>query len=60
MLGNESVEYPEADEDEASNETLLHEPDSLKSTLPHALPPQKEVLVCPLPDQVHHLKLWLT
>jgi hypothetical protein len=31
MLVNESAEYPEPDEDEASHEALLHEPESLKS-----------------------------
>jgi len=61
MLVNKSAEYPEPDEDEASNEALLHEPESLRSTLPHAPPPsQKAVLFCPLPDQVGHLKWWLT
>jgi hypothetical protein len=61
MLVNESAEYPEPDEDEASNEALLHEPESLKSTLPRAPPPpQKAVLFCPLPGQVRHLKWWLT
>jgi hypothetical protein len=56
MLLNESAEYPEPDKDEASNEALLHQPKSLKSTLPHAPPPQKAVLFYPLPGQVHHLK----
>jgi len=61
MLVNESAEYPEPDEDEALNEALLHEPESLKSTLPCAPPPpQKAVLFCPLPGQVCHLKWWLT
>jgi len=61
MLVNESAEYPEPDEDEVSNEALLHEPESHKSTLPCAPPPpQNAVLFCPLPGQVHHLKWWLT
>jgi len=60
MVVNESSEYPEPDKDEASNEALLHKPERLKSTLPRALPPQKVVLFCPLPGQVHHLKWWLT
>jgi len=61
MLVNESAEYPEPDKDEASNETLLYEPESLKSTLPRApSPPQKAVLFWPLPGQVRHLKWWLT
>jgi hypothetical protein len=50
MLVNESVEYPKQEEDEASNEALLHEAEYLKSTLPHAPPPlQKAVLFCHLP-----------
>jgi len=60
ILVNESAEYPEPDKDNASNEALLHEPERLKSTWPRALPPQKAVLFCPLPGQVHHLKWWLT
>ena len=60
MLVNESAEYPEPDEDEASNEALLHEPESNKCALPSAPPPQKAVLFCPLPGQVRHLKWWLT
>jgi len=60
MLGNEPVQYPKSDEDEASNEVLLHKPESTKSALLHAPPPQKAVLFCPLPGQVHHLKWWLT
>jgi len=61
MLVNESAEYPKPDEDEASNEALLHEPESLKSILPCAPPPpQKAVLFCPLPGQCRHLTWWLT
>jgi hypothetical protein len=61
MIVNESAEYPEPNEDEASNEALLHEPKRLKSTLPHPPPaPQKAVLFCPLPGQFRHLKWWLT
>jgi hypothetical protein len=61
MLVNESAEYPEPNKDEASNEALLHKPESLKSTLPRTPPPpQKAVLFCPLPGQVRHLKWWLT
>jgi len=59
MLVNESAEYPEPEEDEASNGALLHESESLKSTLPHALPPQKAVLFCPLPGQICYLNWWL-
>jgi hypothetical protein len=58
---NESAEYPKPDEDEASNEAFLHESESLKTTLRCALPPpQKVVLICPLPGEVHHLMWWLT
>jgi hypothetical protein len=61
MLVNEFAEYPEPDEDKASYEALLHEPESLYTTLPHAPPPpQKAVLFCPLPGQVRHLRWWLT
>jgi len=60
MLVNQSAEYPEPDEDEASNEALLPQPGILKSTLPCALPSQKVVLFRPLPGQVRHLKWWLT
>jgi hypothetical protein len=61
MLVNKSAEYPKPDEDKASNEALLHEPKSLKSTLPRAPPPpQQAVLFCPLPSQVRHLKWCLT
>jgi len=60
MLVKEPAEYPEPDEDEASNEALLHEPEINKCSLPSAPPPQKEVLFCPLPGQVRRLKWWLT
>jgi len=60
MLVKEPAEYPEPDEDEASNEALLHKPESNQSPLPRAPPPQKAVLFCPLPGQVRHLKWWLT
>jgi hypothetical protein len=48
------------DQDEATNEALLHEPESNKCALPSAPPPQKAVVFCPLPGQVRHLKWWLT
>jgi len=60
MLVNEPAEYPEPDEDEASNEALLLQHEIIKSTLPRAPPPQKGVPFCPLPGQVHRLKSWLT
>jgi len=59
MRVNEHAEYPEPDEDDASDEALLHEPESNKSSLPCAPPPHKEVLFCPLPDHVRNLKWWL-
>jgi len=60
MLVKEPAEYPEADEDKASNAALFLEPESNESALPCAPPPQKVVLFCPLPGQVCHLKWWLT
>ena len=44
ILVNQSAEYPEPDEDEASNEALLHQPESLKSTLPPAPPPPQNAV----------------
>jgi len=41
MLVNEPAEYPEPDEEEASNEALLHNPESYWSILPSAPPPQR-------------------
>jgi hypothetical protein len=60
LVFREPAEYPEPDEDEASHEALLHEPESDKCTFPPAPPPQMAVLFCPLPGQVHHSKWWLT
>ena len=60
MLVKEPAEYSEPDEDEASNQALLHEPESNKCALPSTPPPQKAVLYCHLPGQVRHLKWWLT
>jgi hypothetical protein len=61
MLVNESAEYPKPDGDKSSNVALLHEPESVKITLPRAPPPpQKAVLFGPLPGQVRHLRWWLT
>ena len=50
------MEYPEPDNDQASNQELLLEPESNKSALPRGPPPQKAVLSCPLLGQVRHLK----
>ena len=60
MLVNEPVDNPEPDEDEASNEVLLHKPERYQSALPGTPPVQMAVLFCPLPGQVRHLKGWLT
>jgi hypothetical protein len=61
MLVNKSAQYPEPDRDEASNEALLHKPESLEITFPcEPPPPQKAVLLCPLPGRVCCLKWWLT
>jgi hypothetical protein len=60
MLIKEPAEYPEPDEEDTSNEALLHEPERIKSALPLAPRPKKVVLFCPLPSQVRHLKWWLT
>jgi hypothetical protein len=55
MLINAAAEYPIPDEDEASKEALQHKPECNLNTLPCAPLPQKAVLFCPLPGQVHHL-----
>jgi len=60
MLVKRPAEFHEPDEDEASNEALLHEAESNTSALPPAPPPQMPVLFCPLPGQVRHLKWWPT
>jgi hypothetical protein len=60
MFVNAAAEYPEPDEDEPSNVVLPHKSERNSSTLPHAPPPQKAVLLCPQPGQVRHLKWWLT
>jgi len=60
MLVNAPAEYPKPDEDETSNEVLLHKPERYKITLPCAPPSQKAVLFCPLPGEVRYLKWWLT
>jgi hypothetical protein len=49
ILVMEPAKYSEPDEDEASNEALLHEPESNKSLFPPAPPPQKAELIYPLP-----------
>jgi len=49
MLVKETAEYPMPDEDEESNEALLHEPECNKSALRRASPPQKAVLFSPVP-----------
>jgi len=59
MLVKEPAEYPEPDQDDASRETFLPE-ERNDNAPPSAPPPQKAVLFCPLPGQVHYLKWWLT
>ena len=59
ILVKEPAVYPEADQDDASRETLFPEHRHDNSP-PCAPPPQKAVLCCPLPDQVCHLKWWIT
>jgi hypothetical protein len=60
MLVNAAPEYPEPDRDEALNEALLQEPESITSNWSCARPSQNVVLFCPLPGQVRHLTYWLT
>ena len=60
MLVKKPAENPEPDEDEASNEVLLHKPEGNKSSMPCAPPPQKAVQFRPLRGQVCNLKRWLT
>jgi len=60
MLVKEPAEYPEPDEDKASNDMLRHEPESNKHSLPPAPPPENAMLFCPLPGEARHLKWWLT
>jgi hypothetical protein len=55
MLIDEPAEYPEPDEDEATNVALLHKPEDIKYTLYSAPRPEKAVLFCTLPGQVRHL-----
>jgi len=54
VLVKEPAEYPEPDQDEASRETL-HPEERIKNAPPSAPPPQKAVLLCPLPGPVRHL-----
>jgi hypothetical protein len=55
MHVNEPAKYSEPDEDEASNEALLHGVACYTSTLHHAHRTEKAVLFCPLPGHVRHL-----
>jgi hypothetical protein len=59
-LVKEPEENSEPDEDEASDEAILHEANSNTSVLPYAPPRQKAMLLCSLPAQFRHLKWWLT
>jgi SNF2 family DNA or RNA helicase len=60
MLVKEPVEYPESENDEASNGRLLYESESKRSALPLTPFPQKTVLLCSLPGEARHLKWRLT
>jgi len=46
MSVEEAAQYPEPDEDEASNEALLHGPERHIRALSGQSPPQKAVLFC--------------
>jgi len=56
MIFNILEENPKSDEDEVSNEVLMHEPGSNELSLPYVLPFQKAVLLYPLSGQLCHLK----
>jgi len=60
MLVNAPAEYPEPEEDDASNEALLHAPESNECSLPGARSSQTAVLFCPLCALLRHLMWWLT
>ena len=60
MLVNKLEEYLNSDEDEVSNEVLLHKLEGNDSALHCAPPPQMVMLFCPLPGHVRLLKWWLT
>jgi len=60
MNVNESGDFSEPDEDEASNEVLLHDPYSTISVLPGAPFHLKAVQLCSLLGQLRYLKWWLT
>jgi len=59
MLVDSPREYPKPDKGKASNQVLLHRPESINSALLCAPPPPKAVPFCPLPGDVRHLKQWL-
>ena len=60
ILINESVEYREPEQEEASSEALLHEHGRNGDELPGTPHSQQVVLIYPLPGEVHHLQWWLT
>jgi len=59
MIADESVQYPEHDEEEASGEALLHKQESNANALPNTSCSLMAVLFCPLSGRVHHMKWWL-
>jgi hypothetical protein len=60
ILFNQSGKDSEPQEDKAPNEGLLHKPESLKRTMPRALPAQQAVLFCGLPGRIRHVTWTLT
>jgi hypothetical protein len=60
ILFKEPADYPKREKEEASNEEILHEPESNQCFFPSAPPTQQAVLLCPLPGQVSHVMWRLT
>jgi len=60
MLLNKPAEYPETDKYNPLSEALLLVQKNHDNALPSVPAPQKSMLFCHLPGQVHHLKYWLT
>lgn len=57
---NELVRYPEHSQDNVSSEVLIHQPQRYDNALLSAPLPQIAVLYSLHPEQVPHLKWWLT
>jgi len=58
MLVKEPAGHPEFDKDDSSREMLLRE-ERNENALPSVSPPQKAVLLCPVPGELCHMKWWL-